>query len=99
MAFKLIREWLFAGLRRHRAKHGQLVVTSEGEAIISVRFTPTKTVVEFTDSEPPIDPCHPHAHDTLDFDQVWLGHGRWGIKIKWSVFAARHIKYRIDGVA
>lgn len=99
MAFKIIKEWLFSGLRRHRSRHGQIVVSGDGECIIVLRWRPTKLTITFTDAEPPIDPCHPHPHDTLDENLQWLGGGRWGVKIKWSVFATRHIKYEFEGIA
>lgn len=98
MSFKIIKEWLFSGLQRHRSRHGQVVVSSVGECVVITHFRPTQTLVFFLDMEPPIDPCHPHPHDTLDFDVIWLGQGRWGIKIKWSVFSTRRVKYELEGI-
>lgn len=99
MSFRIIKEWIFTGLRRHRERHGQIVASNVGECTVVVRFRPTKVLVYFVDHEPPIDPCHPHDHDTVDDDLVWIGGGRWGVKIKWSVFSTRHIKYEIEGIA
>lgn len=97
MAFKMIKQWLFSGLQRTRSNHGQLVVSSVGDATVILKFTPTLVKVFFLDEEPPIDPCHPHPHDTLDQQLIWLGHGRWGVKIMWNVFSTRRVKYEIEG--
>ena len=97
MAFRIIKQWLFSGLSRHRSSHGQLVVSSEGDAIVVVRFHPTLVKVEFLDEEPPIDPCSPHPHDQLNGTLTWLGHGRWGVKINWSVWSTRRVKYEVEG--
>lgn len=99
MSYKVIKEWLFAGLRRSRSKHGVLCVSNQGEAIIVVRFYPEVVVVQFQDKEPPQDPCNPHDPDQLAFETVWLGFGRYGVKIRWDVWSVRRIKYQIEGTA
>lgn len=99
MSFRVIKDWFFSGLSRRRSRHGQIVVTSEGECVIVVRFQPTMIQAFFTDREPPIDPCSPHEPDDVSCDLVYLSRGKWGVKIHWHVWTARRVKYVIEGVA
>lgn len=98
VGFKMLKDWFsFQSQARRRKKEGIVCVTGKGQACVPVSFEPDTVSVVFVDPDPPIDPCHPHPPDSCAGELVYLGYGRWGVRITWDVWASRQLKYDIEG--